>query len=449
MTELARVEAALDLRIPTRIVPDLDRIRDLLDLLGSPQRAYPAIHLAGTNGKTSTTRMVDSLLRAFGLRVGRYTSPHLTSVTERIAVDGDPLEPAGFAAAHDDVAPYAGLVDARHADPVTYYELLTAMAFAHFAQVPVDVAVVEVGLGGRWDATNVLDAPVAVITPIGLDHMEYLGGTLAEIAAEKAAIVTPGATMVSAGQAPEAAAVLLRRAAEVGAAVLGEGVEFGVLDRRVAVGGQQLTLRTPAGDYPDLFLPLHGPHQAANAACALAAVEAFLGGGRAPLDLESVRAGLAGASSPGRLEVLRTAPTVIVDAAHNPAGMAATVAAVQESFTFTRLVGVLGVLADKDAAGILGALEPVLAEVVVTEPDSPRALPLHRLAALAVEAFGADRVLVESALVDALEAAVEAAEAEGLGGAGVLVTGSIVTVGAARALLAGPGLRESGNPPSR
>ncbi len=437
--ELRRVLAGLDARVPTRIVPDLDRIRDLLDVLGSPQRAYPSVHVAGTNGKTSTTRMIDSLLVSFGLRTGRYTSPHLESVQERIAVDGVPLDAAAFAAAYDDVAPFAELVDTRHAEPVTYYELLTAMAFAYFADRPVDAAVVEVGMGGRWDATNVLDAPVAVLTPIGLDHQAYLGETLPEIAAEKAAIVSPGATLVAGVQQPAAAAVLVHRAAEVGASLLREGVEFGVVERRIAIGGQQLTLRGLGGDYEEILLPLHGAHQATNAACALAAVESLLGGGLAErhgrLDVDAVREGFAAVTSPGRLEVVRTSPTVVLDAAHNPAGIGAAVTALSEAFSFTRVAGVFAVLADKDVRAMLVALEPLLSDIVVTTNSSPRALPPDDLAAVAVEVFGADRVLVETRLPDAIEAAVESAESDGLAGAGVLVTGSVVTVGEARALL--------------
>ncbi|MEP6461834.1 MAG: folylpolyglutamate synthase/dihydrofolate synthase family protein [Frankiaceae bacterium] len=435
--DLARVQAELDARIPSRIVPGLERIRYLLHLLGDPQRAYPSIHIAGTNGKTSTARMVDALLVAFGLRTGRTTSPHLASVTERIAVDGVPLDGASFAAAYDDIAPLVSLTDERHPDRVTYYELLTAMAFAHFADRPVDVAVVEVGLGGRWDATNVLDAPVAVITPIGLDHQEYLGDTLAAIATEKAAIVAEHAALVSGVQDAAAADVLFQRAAQVGAQLLREGIEFGILQRAVAVGGQQIALRGITGDYDDIWLPLHGAHQASNAACALAAVEAFLGGqgARGVLDPALVRAGFAGVASPGRLEVLRTSPTILVDAAHNPAGARATATALSESFGFTRLVGVVAILADKDAAGILAELEPLFAEVVITTNASPRAFAADDLAGIAVDIFGGDRVLVEPQLPDAVEAAVEIAEADGLGGAGVLITGSIVTVAEARALL--------------
>jgi dihydrofolate synthase/folylpolyglutamate synthase len=431
----ARVEAALWQRIPQRMIPDLSRISDLVDVLGSPQRGYPSVHVTGTNGKTSTTRMIDALLRSFGLRTGRTTSPHLETVRERICLSGVPLSPEAFARAFDEIAPYVELVDQRHEDRVTYHELLTAMAFAAFADAPVDVAIVEVGMGGTWDATNVIDGSVAVVTPIGLDHMRWLGDTVEKIATEKAGIVKPGSTLVTAQQPLDAATVLMARAVEVGAAVAREGIEFGVLSRRMAVGGQLLTLRGLGGDYDEVFLPLHGAHQAGNAACALAAVEAFLGGGRAPLDIDAVREGFAQADSPGRLEVVRTSPTVLLDGAHNPAGAQALAAAITEEFAFTRLVGVVAMLSDKDARAVLEILEPVLASVVVTQSDSPRARPADDLAEIAVEVFGADRVDVEVRLDDAIDAATTAAEEETLGGSGVLVTGSLHTVGEARALL--------------
>jgi dihydrofolate synthase/folylpolyglutamate synthase len=429
--------AALATRFPSedRMIPDLDRISLLADLLGSPQLAYPSIHLTGTNGKTSTARMVDGLLRGFGLRPGRYTSPHLHSPTERISIDGEPVSEARFAEVFDEVLPLVELVDSRSPAPMTFFEVLTGMAFAAFADAPVDVAVLEVGLGGLWDATNVVHAGTAVVLPIGLDHVPLLGTTLAEIATEKAGIIHEGATVVMAAQPVEAAEVLLRRCAEVGATIAREGLEFGVLDRRTAVGGQLLTLRGLAGTYDDVFLPLHGPHQAANAAAALAAVEAFLGGSGA-LDPEAVREGFRQASSPGRLEVLRTSPTVLVDAAHNPAGMAATVAALADAFAFTSLVAVVACLADKDVRSMLEVLEPAVSSVVVTTNASPRALSADDLAELAVEVFGEERVDVEDALDDAIDTAVRRAEDSGeFGGAGVLVTGSVVTVGEARTLL--------------
>jgi dihydrofolate synthase/folylpolyglutamate synthase len=437
--ELIRVEKALDARGPGRMVPDRERITALLDLLGNPQRAYPSVHLTGTNGKTSTARMVDALLRAFGLRVGRYTSPHLESITERIAVDGEPLSAERFVEAYDDVAPFAELLDSRGAEALTYFELTTAMAFAAFAETPVDVAVVEVGLGGEWDATNVLEAPVAVVTPIDLDHTQLLGETVREIATEKAGIIHSGATLVSAVQLPEAAEPLLRRASEVGATVAREGLEFGVVAREVAVGGQMLTLQGLSGMYEEIFLPLHGAHQAQNAAVALAAVEAFLGGGAdRGIDAEAVREGFARVTSPGRLERVRNSPTVLLDAAHNPAGIRALTDALTEEFSFGRLVAVVAVLDDKDARTMLELLEPVVDAVVVTRNSSPRSLDPDALGAVAVEVFDAERVDVVPRLDDAIDAAVQLAEegSEGpLGGEGVLVTGSVVTVADARRLL--------------
>ena len=434
---LARVEKALEARFPTRMVPDLDRITDLLDLLGSPQRSYPSIHLTGTNGKTTTARMIDALLREFGLRTGRYTSPHLQSVTERIALDGTPLAADRFTEVYDEIAPFVDVVDGRHADRMTFFEVLTAMAFAAFADAPVDVAVVEVGLGGRWDATNVLQAPVVVVTSVGLDHVGILGSTIAEIATEKAGIIHEGATVVSAGQTLEAATILTDRVAQVGGRIVREGVEFGVRSRSIAVGGQALDLTGIGGDYDGVFLPLYGAHQADNAACALAAVEAFFGGGteRGTLDIDVVRAAFAEVASPGRLEVVRRSPTVLLDGAHNPAGAAALAAAVEEAFTFERLIGVVAVLGDKDVVGVLEPLELVLDEVVVTTNSSPRALPADDLAEVARDVFGDGRVTLAPRLDDAIEAAVTLAEADGGVGGGVLVTGSIVTVGDARTML--------------
>ncbi|MET8352000.1 MULTISPECIES: folylpolyglutamate synthase/dihydrofolate synthase family protein [unclassified Micromonospora] len=438
-TDFAAVEAELAARGFTRMVFELDRIESLLDLLGSPQRAYPAIHLTGTNGKTSTARMIDSLLRAFGLHTGRYTSPHLETVRERISLDGEPVSEERFAAVYREIRPLAELVDAGSDEPLTYFDMTTALAFATFADAPVDIAVVEVGLGGAEDATNVIQAGVCVITPIGLDHTEWLGDTLQDIALAKAGIIHPGATVIAAAQEEEAARPLLERCAEVGATIAREGAEFGVLSRAIAVGGQVLTLQGLGGTYDDVFIPLHGAHQAQNAAVALAAVEAFLGAGTTrQLDIEAVREGFATASSPGRLERVRNAPTVLLDGAHNPHGMAATVTALQEEFAFSKLVAVVGVLADKDAPSLLELLEPVVDLVVVTRNSSPRAMPTAELAALAVEIFGEERVEVAEEMPDAIEVAVALAEEEvpgELSGVGVLITGSVVTVADARRLL--------------
>ncbi len=443
---LHEVEREIVSRRPeSSIEPTLDRIATLVGLLGDPQRAFPIIHITGTNGKTSTARMIDALLRERGLRTGRFTSPHLVSMRERICIDGEPLDPERFVTLYQEILPYVQLTDERHGVPLSFFEVLTGMAFAAFADAPVDVAIVEVGLGGTWDATNVADGVVAVVGPVAIDHTQYLGDTVEEIAAEKAGIIKPGALAVLAQQSLPAAEVLLRRVSEAGATVAREGIEFGVLERDIALGGQQLTLRGLNGTYPDVFLPLFGLHQAGNAACALAAVEGVAGvgdpgpDGRAPLDPELVRHAFAGLRSPGRLEVLRRSPTVIVDAAHNPAGLAASAAAVTEAFSFTRLVGVLAVSADKDVTGILDELEPVLDDLVVTRNSSDRSMSPDELAGLAGDVFGADRVRVAERMDDAIETAVtladEAPETALPGGGGVLITGSVVTAGDARQLL--------------
>ncbi|WP_435742478.1 bifunctional tetrahydrofolate synthase/dihydrofolate synthase [Nocardioides sp. SYSU DS0663] len=442
----AEVEDALLSRWPeTKLEPSLDRIRAFTELLGDPQAAYPVIHLTGTNGKTSTSRMIDALLRAVELRTGRFTSPHVERMTERISVDGDPLSDEEFVRAFNDVAPYTHLVDEDQPHPLSFFETVVGMAYAAFADAPVDVAVVEVGMGGTWDATNVADGAVAVVLPIAVDHARYLGETIGAIAEEKAGIIKPGAQLVLAQQEPDAAAVLLERAAEAGATVAREGLEFGVVSRVPGIGGQMLSLQGLRARYDDVFLPLHGAHQAQNAAVALAAVEAFLAGGEQgqPLDEEVVREAFADVTSPGRLEVVRRSPSIVLDAAHNPAGAEATVAALEDSFTFSPLIGVVGVMGDKDAEGLLAAFEPALAHVVCTQNSTGRAMPAEELAEVAREIYGEDRVSVTPRLSDAIDAAAalaEAGEAFGspLGSGAVLVTGSVVTVGEARTLLGGP-----------
>jgi dihydrofolate synthase/folylpolyglutamate synthase len=439
--QFAAVEAELNTRWPeTKIDPTMDRIQALLDLLGDPQAASPVVHITGTNGKTSTARMVDALLATTGLRTGRFISPHLQVVTERISLDGVPISRDRYVEAYRDVAPYVSLVDAAQPNPLSKFEVLVAMAFAAFADAPVDAAVIEVGLGGTWDSTNVADGKVAVIGPVGVDHVEYLGSDVVGIAREKAGIIKPGSVAVVAEQRPDVLTEVLRRVAEVDATVARAGQEFGVLGREIAVGGQLLRLQGLGGVYDDVFLPLHGRHQAGNAAVALAAVEAFLGAGAGSrLDQDAVRQAFAGVTAPGRLEPVRSAPTVLLDAAHNPHGAAALAAALTEEFDFRRLVAVIGVMADKDAHGILTELEPVVSEVVLTANASPRAMPADDLAAVALDVFGADRIVVESRLGDAIEAAIGLAEEVGepgqpLSGAGVVVTGSVVTAGEARAL---------------
>lgn len=437
---LREVETELSTRWgETKLEPSVTRIAALMDVLGEPQRAYPSIHITGTNGKTSTARMIEALLGAFELRTGRYTSPHVQTITERISLDGAPISAERFVETYADIKPYVELVDAREEYRLSFFEVLTGMAYAAFADAPVDVAVVEVGMGGTWDATNVIDASVAVVTPIDLDHTDRLGGTTGEIAGEKSGIIKQGATVILAQQPVDAAQVLLKKAVEADATVAREGMEFGIVSREVAVGGQLLTLRGLGGEYDGVFLPLHGAYQARNAAVALAAVEAFFGVGAdhaRTLDADTVRRAFAQVASPGRLEIVRSSPTVILDAAHNPHGARATAEGVSESFGFSRLVGVVSTSADKDARGLLEAFEPIFAEVVVTTNSNPRATDVDALAAIAVEVFGEDRVVVEPRLPDALEAAITLAEEEAeYGGAGVLVTGSIFTVGDARLLL--------------
>jgi dihydrofolate synthase / folylpolyglutamate synthase len=453
IASLLQVEHLLDQRWPeTKLEPSTAKIVALMELLGSPQLGYPSIHIAGTNGKTSVARMVDALLTALHRRTGRTTSPHLQSAVERISIDNKPITPAQYVATYQEIEPFVQLVDqqskAAGRPAMSKFEVVTAMAFAGFADAPIDVAVVEVGLGGRWDATNVVDAPVAVITPIGMDHTDYLGDTIADIAGEKAGIITkqdddlvPTDTVaVIARQVPEAMEVLLAQAVRADAAVAREDSEFAVLGRQVAVGGQLLELQGLGGVYSDIYVPLHGEHQAHNAVVALAAVEAFFGAGaQRQLDIDSVRAGFAAVTSPGRLERMRSAPTVFIDAAHNPAGAAALAKALQEEFDFRNLVGVISVMADKDVDGILGALEPVFDQIVVTHNGSPRALDVEALALRAEERFGPERVITAATLPDAIEIATALVEetgneGESFGGSGIVITGSVVTAGAARTL---------------
>jgi dihydrofolate synthase/folylpolyglutamate synthase len=498
--ELREAEGEILARRPEHAIePTLERMAALVSVLGDPQRSYPVIHITGTNGKTSTARMIESLLRARGLRTGLFTSPHLSSIRERIVVDGQPVSAETFVTAYEELAPYLAMVDGQQATQLSFFEVLTGMAFAIFADVPVDVAVVEVGLGGTWDATNIADGAVAVVTPISLDHTVYLGGTVEEIATDKAGIIKPGAVAVLAQQPLPAAEALLRRAVTVGASVVREGLEFGVLNRDLAVGGQRLDLRGLRGDYTDIVLPLFGAYQAGNAAVALAAVEAFAAGtplagqsadleadqadetsGWPPEDEDSessaaadarladlddvrpvvpparpapdddeppgalgqdlVREGFAQVTSPGRLEVVRRSPVVILDAAHNPAGMEASMEALTEAFTFAAVIAVLAVSEDKDVAGILDQMEPVISELVVTRNSSDRSMDPDKLGELAASVFGAERVHVAGRLDDALEMAVgladDASGEDGLTLTGVLVTGSVVTAGDARLLLA-------------
>jgi dihydrofolate synthase/folylpolyglutamate synthase len=432
---IAAIEAALLKRWPeNRIEPTLDRIAALVDILGSPQLSYPTIHIGGTNGKTSTSRMIDSLLFEMGLRTGRFTSPHLESFLERISINCEPIPAAEIIFAYNDIAPYLDLMDAKFEHPISFFEAITALAFAAFAEHPIDVGVIEVGMGGQWDATNVVDADVSVIMPIGLDHMEYLGETLTEIAQTKAGIIKENGFVVMAQQEPESAVELLKQAASVGVDVAREGVEYSVISRAVAVGGQLITIQGIKGIYTDIYLPLHGRHQSTNAAAALVAVEAFFGDQE--LDIEAVRAGFANVKSPGRCEVLHRDPTIIIDAAHNPHGAAALAETISGEFTFDEVIGVFAPMGDKDVRGILLELEQVMDSIIVTANSSPRAMAIAKLEKIAQEIFGAERTFSAPSLTAAIEKAIaDAVRPLSDDSLGILITGSVVSVGEARTIV--------------
>lgn len=434
----------LDRAPENKMEPRLDAVQRAVDILGNPEKSAPVIHITGTNGKTSTARMVESLLLAHDLRVGRYTSPHLEKVTERISLDGRPVTDETFVRIYGEIAPYLQLVDtelSERGEPrLTFFEVLTVLAFAVFADEPVDVMVLEVGIGGSWDATNVADAAVSIVTPVDLDHTEMLGETLQDIALEKAGIIKPGGFLISAAQDPVVAQILLERAQEIGAQFRFEGVEFGVRGRTIAVGGQIIAVQGLAAECIDLMLPLFGEHQAENAALAIAAVEALLGGGDKPLNQELLVTGLGAVTSPGRLELARKAPPVLLDAAHNPHGLKASARAVRESFTFAKLNLVVGILREKDVETMLRTLAEEYSEYELelwcSHSRSPRAIAPEELAEIAADmGFDEDMVHAQDRLDDAIASAIQdAADRQEFDGA-VLITGSVTVVGEARALL--------------
>ena len=429
------IEKELLARWPeSRIAPSIERIAALVDILGSPQLTYPTIHVGGTNGKTTTTRMIDALLFAHGLRTGRFTSPHLETYLERIAINGQSIDPKELIFSYNDIAAYLDLMDEKFEHPISFFEAITAIAFVAFAEHPIDVGVIEVGMGGQWDATNVVQSDVSVIMPIGFDHMEYLGNTLHEIASTKAGIIKENGFIVLAQQEPEAAKELIRKAAEVGADVVREGIEFSVKSRAIAVGGQLLTIQGVNETYEEIFLPLHGRHQASNAAAALVAVEAFFGD--QPLDIDAVRSGFASVLSPGRCEIVHRDPTIILDAAHNPHGAKALAETLRSEFNFDEIIAVVAVLGDKDAAGIFKELESIVDHVIVTQSTSERAMPSSEVEKIASSIFGVDRVFevqnlfqaIDKAMSDSIRPLSEAT-------VGIIITGSVVTVGQARTYL--------------
>jgi len=438
LVRLNEIAAALNKRWPeNQIEPSLDRILALVDALGSPHLTYPTIHIAGTNGKTSTARMIDQLLANLGYRVGRYTSPHLESFTERISIKGEPISNLEMIKTYEDIHLYLDLIDSRQPHPISYFEALTAMAFVAFAEHPVDIAVIEAGMGGQWDATNVISSQVSVMTPIGLDHMEYLGNTVEAIAQTKAGIFKPESNVVLAAQSAQVAKVLLAQVAKVSAQPFRQGVEFSLKNRALAVGGQLLSIQGVHGDYDEIFLPLYGDHQGNNAAIALAAVEVFAG---VKLDTELVQDAFSKVSSPGRCEIVYKDPTVIIDAAHNPHGVSAIANTLNTEFDFELVVGVVAVLADKDVAGILKNLATTLDYLVITENGSNRAMNKDELAKIASQYFKAEQVEIIGDMNSAITYAIEKVALYNQvndGVAAVVITGSVATAGMARSIIKG------------
>ena len=438
LVRLNEIAAALNKRWPeNQIEPSLDRILALVDALGSPHLTYPTIHIAGTNGKTSTARMIDQLLANLGYRVGRYTSPHLESFTERISIKGEPISDLEMIKTYEDIHLYLDLIDSRQPHPISYFEALTAMAFVAFAEHPVDIAVIEAGMGGQWDATNVISSQVSVMTPIGLDHMEYLGNTVEAIAQTKAGIFKPESNVVLAAQSAQVAKVLLAQVAKVSAQPFRQGVEFSLKNRALAVGGQLLSIKGVHGDYDEIFLPLYGDHQGNNAAIALAAVEVFAG---VKLDTELVQDAFSKVSSPGRCEIVYKDPTVIIDAAHNPHGVSAIANTLNAEFDFELVVGVVAVLADKDVAGILKNLATTLDYLVITENGSNRAMNKDELAKIASQYFKAEQIEIIGDMNSAITYAIEKVALFNQvndGVAAVVITGSVATAGMARSIIKG------------
>ena len=450
LERLKFVEAELLKRWPeSRLEPTLERIAYLTDALGSPQLSYPTIHITGTNGKTTTSRMIDAILYQLGYRTGRFTSPHLESITERISINGEPISAEAMVATYNDIALYLDMVDGRMSHPLSFFEVITAMAFVAFSEYPVDVGVIEVGMGGEWDATNVVNAAVNVITPIGFDHMEYLGNTLDAIARTKSGIIKANSISILSAQESEAAKILIERCIAMESAPIREGIEFSLAKREIALGGQVITIDGVNGRYEDLFLPLHGEHQGHNAALAVAAVEAFTG--ESAIEREALGEAFALMRSPGRLEVMLREPTVIIDAAHNPHGVKSLVRTLEHEFDFTKRIALFAPMGDKDVEGMLELLEPHFDSIIVSKNSSPRSTDIARLEELAVARFGRSRTQTAIDLASGLTEAIAWTKAQGKEGTGagrtraaVVVTGSVVTVGEARTLLKSMA-RDTGN----
>ncbi len=422
------------------IEPSLDRITLLLQYLGNPETSYRVVHVAGTNGKTSTSRMIESMLIEAGLTVGLTTSPHLHDVRERIRLQGQPIDIEKFIETYEELEPFLELVDEQLGTRLSFFEVMTAMAFAAFSDAPVDVVVVEVGLGGSWDATNVVNADVCVITPIDLDHQKFLGDTIEEISAEKAGIIKEHDVVVSAIQHPVAAEIIQNRATETSSALFFAGRDFDVAERALAIGGQVLSIQGLSGRFDEVILPLHGAHQAANAALAVAAVEAFFGAGvdDRKLNSEIIEQGLGKVTSPGRLEIIRRGPTVLVDVAHNPHGAHSLANALESEFDFQYLVAIVGMFSDKDADTFLEILQPSVSHLIVTQTSHERAMAVEKLHAIAANHFEESQLDSRPDVASAIEFAIELTDNAMIAeesGVGILISGSVYTVAQARALL--------------
>ena len=420
--------SALSNRFPeNKINPSLDRILMAMDLMGQPQNNFKTIHIAGTNGKTSTSRMIERLLRSLDLKTGLFISPHLIHPRERIEINGQIISENRFQEIFEEVNPYIEIIDQKFQDsPMTFFEVLTAMGFLAFSDEPIDVLSLEVGMGGRWDSTNVVTPEVSVITSIGLDHQEFLGSSIKEIAYEKAGIIKENIPVVISKQVKDANQVLNEVAANKNSPILRESIEFDVLERTVGIGGQQVNIATPLGTYQDLFLPLYGKFQASNAACALTAVETFLG---KKLETDLVQEAFAEFKSPARLQIVKRNPTVLIDAAHNISGVQNTLEAISETFKFDNKILILGFMKDKDIDEMLNLLKGFAQDVVVTEANTVRAISSKDLLnkVNSIPNFS-NEIFEQKNSKNALDLAVEIAKGKS-GSSGVIVLGSIALAG--------------------
>lgn len=411
-----------------QIRPRLAPTKRAVEILGNPQENYGIIHITGTNGKTTTARLIERILREHGLRTGRLTSPHLVSINERIAIDGEPVEDEILARAYEETKPLLEIADAelvaQGEQPLTFFEAFTALAFQIFSDAPVDVLVLEVGMGGEWDSTNVADGDVAVFTSISIDHAKSLGNTVAEIAKTKSGIIKEKSLVVSSPQLPEAIEQI-RKVAKTAQGLFESGTEFILSQAKPDGSGTRFSVRGIAGNYENLWMPIIGEHQAENAATAIAAVESFLGAGQRPIGDEILRSALADATSPGRLQVVSKDPLIVLDGAHNPAGAKTLARAIEDHFGTSKALGLVSMLADKDARSTLSELLSVFEVLVISQVENARRMPAKELAAVARE-VGFKEIVVQENLEEALEYAKNRASADSIP---LFATGSLYMVG--------------------